>query len=308
MKIVEQKAELVNISNPVEKIEYIGRVCYGSQSSIAPGTADKFVSGLVNSKHYSPLEHAAIAFVMDYDTYRFMCDSILDAQNFAGEKLYLNTIVPDGSRYIISGNFRSWLEFLEICVNEYISVSEAIYKELKKYDSVFGLITHDLLIPSSKCSVLSPEGMNDVESYNHAYYTVHALTNRAIQQEFTRHRPFSFTIESTRYIAYDKEKFGAEIRVIKPWEIDEAGLTSTWVKSMEIVEETYKSFRDFGVSPQNARDILPLCLASDMYITGNRATWEHFFELRLLGVTGAPHPQIKDLANKIYGVMYDDIR
>ena len=43
-----------------EQAELPGRICYGSQDKIAPGTAEKFVKGLMQSNHGAPLEHNGV--------------------------------------------------------------------------------------------------------------------------------------------------------------------------------------------------------------------------------------------------------
>ena len=42
------------------------------------------------------------------------------------------------------------------------------------------------------------------------------LCSRSIQQELTRHRIFSYLIESTRYVNYSKSRFGGELAFILP--------------------------------------------------------------------------------------------
>jgi thymidylate synthase (FAD) len=48
-----------------------------------------------------------------------------------------------------------------------------------------------------------------------------------------------------------------------------------------------------GLKPQEAREILPLCTATEVVYTGFVSDWKHFFELRT-----APnaHPDIRKLA------------
>lgn len=49
---------------------------------------------------------------------------------------------------------------------------------------------------------------------------VHFICDRGILAEFTRHRVFSFSAESTRYCNYSKNKFGNEITCIIPCWMD----------------------------------------------------------------------------------------
>ena len=70
-----------------------------------------------------------------------------------------------------------------------------------------------------------------------------------------------------------------------------------WKWSMIEAEKAYFYQLEQGVSPQIARDSLPLALASDIIVTMNLRSWLHFLELRL--AKGA-HPQMRELAGMIY--------
>ena len=48
-----------------------------------------------------------------------------------------------------------------------------------------------------------------------------------------------------------------------------------------------------GMKPQEARDILPLCTATELVHTAFVSDWKHFFELRC---AGSAHPQARELA------------
>jgi thymidylate synthase (FAD) len=51
--------------------------------------------------------------------------------------------------------------------------------------------------------------------------------------------------------------------------------------------------------PEQARQILPLCTKTEVVYTAFESDWRHFFDLRLFGKTGEPHPQMKQLAELI---------
>lgn len=52
--------------------------------------------------------------------------------------------------------------------------------------------------------------------YHEKRISVKFICSRSIAQEITRHRVFSFLMESQRYVAYNKDKFGGEITYIIP--------------------------------------------------------------------------------------------
>ena len=45
--------------------------------------------------------------------------------------------------------------------------------------------------------------------------------------------------------------------------------------------------------------MLPNALKTELVMTGFVSDWKHFFSLRALGTTGAPHPQAKELAEPL---------
>ena len=53
---------------------------------------------------------------------------------------------------------------------------------------------------------------------------------------------------------------------------------------------------DFGCTPQEARAVLPNSLKTEIVVTANLREWRHFFKLRAVGITGAPHPQMREVA------------
>ena len=56
---------------------------------------------------------------------------------------------------------------------------------------------------------------------------------------------------------------------------------------------------DLGWKPQEARAVLPNALKTELVVTGFASDWNHFFDLRAKGTTGAPHPQAKELAEPL---------
>lgn len=47
--------------------------------------------------------------------------------------------------------------------------------------------------------------------------------------------------------------------------------------------------------PEVARAVLPLCTATTIMVSANLREWVHILNLRVLGTTGKPHPDIEKL-------------
>jgi len=122
----------------------------------------------------------------------------------------------------------------------------------------------------------------------HVSLTFHIVCDRAIQNELVRHRHASFTVESTRYCAYD------ELTVIQP----------TCGVALNYIEDVYNALLKEGKPPDIARAILPLCLATELYMTANLREWRHILKLR---TDKAAHPQMRFIMKQILDIFRDKL-
>ena len=149
----------------------------------------------------------------------------------------------------------------------------------------------------------------------HASVTVKFVVDRGISHELVRHRLASFAQESTRYCNYSKDDFGSEITFIIPEYLEyKSEGWNIWKESMKQAEDAYFKMLDFGLSPQQARAVLPNSLKTEVVMTANLREWRHFFKLRALGTTGKPHPQMFEVTvplledfKQMIPVVFDDL-
>lgn len=149
----------------------------------------------------------------------------------------------------------------------------------------------------------------------HASVTVKFVVDRGISHELVRHRLASFAQESTRYCNYSKDDFGSEITFIIPDYLEyKSEGWNIWKESMKQAEDAYFKMLYFGLSPQQARAVLPNSLKTEVVMTANLREWRHFFKLRALGTTGKPHPQMLEVAvplledmKNLIPVVFDDL-
>ncbi|GHU56885.1 thymidylate synthase [Clostridia bacterium] len=128
----------------------------------------------------------------------------------------------------------------------------------------------------------------------HEKLTVKIICDRGVTHELVRHRIASYSQESTRYCNYSKDKFGNELTFIMPsfWEENTAEYKK-WVQTMQIIENTYNEMTSLGVTPEQARTILPNSLKTEIIVTMNLREWRHFFKLR---TSPKAHPQMREIA------------
>ncbi len=281
MKIIQPSYEIwpqeEGVDGIYRQVERVGRVCYKSEDHVTADSARPFVGRLIANEHFAMLEHASVwlaAPAGELDFYRHNRFSRFASQG--------------GTDYV-STNFRVVAE----------GRREA---DLKRFLSP--------CLPQHERRV-----------------TVHFTTQIATTREFNRHRVNSMAEQSTRYCNYSKNKFGGEISVNRPeWVAAEPGGDTTeqgagtladlvkalaqgadkwwgkldnWLFANLAAERAYMNLIRLGCKPQEARAILPLDTNTELVHTAFVDDWKHFFDLRALGTTGAPHPDAKALAEPL---------
>lgn len=134
-------------------------------------------------------------------------------------------------------------------------------------------------------------GHGDWSIVEHASATVDMIVDRGITHEIVRHRLFSFTQESTRFVNYEKKMPPSFVG--PPIPTQPAHIAEDWHAAIVGCERAYKSMVAAGVSPQIARSVFPNALASRIVITGNLRNWRHFFLMR---TTKEAHPQMRQVS------------
>ena len=277
MKIQNPQYEIW-MQNPGElgiyqQIERAGRVCYKSENNTTEDSAKPFVGRMIEHEHFAMLEHGTVYMTCNHG----------ELPLYASNKFsHVNTI--DGKDYITT-NLRVMAENKTL--------------EDLKYRTDFEKGKHELRI------------------------TVHFTTQIAITREYNRHRANSMAEQSTRYCNYTKNKFGSEISINLPtWvkgdlEINDEKFVElcedvaneetndwtpidAWLFANQAAEFAYMKLIAMGCKPQEARVILPLDTNTELVHTAFVSDWKHFFDLRALGTTGAPHPDAKILAEPLY--------
>lgn len=296
MKLIDPSVSVITEKDPFKKIERVGRTCYKSEDKITEGSAKKFYRGLTSRKHTAMVEHAT--FVFRLDSYLYDVIKVLNCYK------YLN-FTNDNGRYLISGNLRALneAECPILCKALYDVDPELIYNEgLRTYASTYEVDGDVSIVDFSE--IVNP---TENEFMNHFYMTFQYTTDRGVTHEMVRHRPASYAQESTRYCNYVKEQFGGELTFIKPthWDSLPDHIKHSYIKTWESSECEYDYLIRHGETPQQARAVLPNALKTEIIMTACAGELEHYFDLRSRGVTGAPHPDIKkvaDMALTIYEV------
>ena len=244
-------------------IELVGRTCYKSEDKITDDSYKVFVQKMIYSRHYAMLEHGTI-----YIT--------------ASDYIYYTKLIGDYDK------------------NKYSVVKE----HFDECGNVIHCITTNLRVLIENGWINDLCCLSEPTEYHAKRITVKFICNRQVSHEFVRHRVFSFAQESTRYCNYTKGKFGGELTFIEPcwlYNDNKSIAYSDFISTIKLIEYSYFNLiKESGWKPQQAATILPNALKTELVMTGFVKDWQHFFNLRALGKTGAPHPQAKELALPLY--------
>ena len=299
MKIINAQASVLVEDDPIKKIEKCGRVCYKSEDKITEDSAEKFVASIIKRGHEAVLKHASFIFKVSRSVYEDLRGKVNFVENHYPVKLYLR--FTDSEGYIVSGNVRAWRDFFRFSgvppyMNDFVEANPILFPEFKS-DSPFNLEGGEWSIRQ----ISTNEIVSTYQRLVHEDVSVKFICDRGISHEIVRHRPASFCQESTRYCNYSKDGFGGEITVIKPMSFDCSDSPyRIWKRSCENAETAYFDLLDEGCTPQEARDVLPNSLKTELIMTAPLMEWCHFFNLRM---SPAAHPQMQEVASYAYDAM-----
>lgn len=315
MRVIKAGYEILpKQKNLMKKIELVARTCYKSEDLITEDSCIKMVNNLIQRQHYAMLEHATLVLNVDSNSFNDALGLVNHLEkglklrkDYKTFKSYLN-FTDYNAYYIISGNIRAWLEFLNECVEAIGKIPLFFKKYLEQNKTDDNLVLFKsfyqenggmFVYPEEEiwcCQIKDTSKLSIRERLIHETLSVKFTVDRGVTHELVRMRDCSFAQESTRYCNYSKGKFGNEITVIKPcfWNED-TEVFNEWKMGCEESEKSYFILLNEGATPQEARDVLPTSVKADIIMTTNIREWIHILELRALGTTGKPHPQMEEV-------------
>lgn len=278
MKLIKQSFEILKQKDfslvGIKKfIERCGRVCYKSEDKITDDSYEKFVNMLEKRDHARPLEFGTVHLQMYISDFHKLRDT-----------LCINNMWND-----------QWIKYHYAGKLTYVTTNYRYYLAIIK------------VFPSAE-NDFDPQ---DDELYPKRY-TVHFITSRGVMDEFRTHVGLSHLAESTRYCNYSKDKFDNQITFIQPsWiildkeiaPINELCLLSgqydrenpnlRYLASLVDANYAYVLLLNKGWTPQQARDVLPLSVKSELISCGFKDAWENFFYRRC---ANDAHPMAREIA------------
>lgn len=326
-EIIEQQYNDDLLKDMFKHIELCGRTCYKSEDKITDTSYEKFIKILEDSEHGAMLEHGTVYLTVGLGTpiddpqYMWKMDIIKFFQINKYSKVKSEVVnkpvdveikgfgmqqQASATFYYITTNWRVIFENKDLLLIKYINNNYHFTKETVK-DSVLSF-------------------MSKPTENHEKRYTVKFTYHLAVARDVNRHRVQSIGEESTRYCNYSKEKFGGELNYIEPVflsdeekeilndqnehlsfgdmcahisdNLNESSFEAIdyFIFALEACEFAYLNLIKLGWKPQKASLVLPLDTKTESVHTAFVSDWQHFFNLRALGTTGAPRPSAKEVA------------
>lgn len=128
----------------------------------------------------------------------------------------------------------------------------------------------------------------------HEKITIRMCCDIGVYKDLTRHRAgTAFSIESTRYCNYSKDKFTNNIKFIEPCNIDKnTEEYDCWYSAMQSIENYYMKMAELKCTPDQMRMLLPHSTAAEVTMTCNIREWKHILELRCSKFV---HPSVRQM-------------
>lgn len=289
-QVLEQEP---GIEGMYKQIEYCGRISHKSENSITKDSYVDFVKKMHKLQHFATFEHGTVYLLVNEDS---------------------------------NPNITKWKE-----VVDFYKCNP--YSKVKYYDWAYYITTNYRVICENHREA-DMQYWEEPGAYHEKRHTVIFTCDIGVSREYNRHRVDSILEESTRYCNYAKHGKESLNVVVPVWlrenysnvlndylnkdlkdycylvsddREDEFKDIDYWMFANKCAEFCYGNLiNECKWTPQQARTILPLDTKTTLAHTAFDSDWEHFFELRALGTTGAPHPSAKELAEPLMKFFKDN--
>ena len=282
IEILEHASTLVEDLLLIEKA---GRTCYASEKNeITQETAERFIKRLIKSGHESVLEHIPLTYDISNISYS---DLAVFLNNTIGA-VFARPISLTHD-FIISMNLRTLRDALTIIPQN--KIASALGEDIL---SRIPWLLEDKYFSTSKtgqdCKIrwISQQELNGSPREDLIYLTIKfSGISRGLTHELVRHRLCSYSQRSTRYV--DESSLGLVVPPDSEY--------SFWQEEAEALENMYSHLRKSGEAPEDARQVLPTGVTTEIVTSARLSQWKYILRLR---TAKAAHWEIRAVMCDLY--------
>jgi len=150
--------------------------------------------------------------------------------------------------------------------------------------------------------------------FEQSFMTLEIETTRAIAAQILRHRSFTYQEFSQRYadsslLGFDKiplpelRRQDTKNRQNSIDDLDPFDVQTLQLQMQTLFDSSmalYKQMLERGVAKECARNVLPLCVPTKIYMSGSCRSWIHYITLRSANGTQKEHMDVANGCKKIF--------
>ena len=270
MKLIKPSFEIWEQSEGLKgiyrQIERAGRICYHSEDKITEDSAKGFVDRMVKSGHGAMLEHGTV----------YLAIPITTKHSGQSEIRYMDnkySVVRESTGFTMKDDLGDECNCWCVTTNYRVLVENGWLDDLQY--------------------------LCEPTEFHEKRICVRYTSDIHFYKDCTRHRVFSWAIESTRFCNYIKQKFGSSITFATPiWLKEEE--QEEFEEDLKTIESIYFKWINKGWQPQQAAYFLIQGTKAEIIMTGFASDYNHFFDLRSeIAKTGKPHPTVVELVEPL---------
>ena len=156
--------------------------------------------------------------------------------------------------------------------------------------------------------------------FEQSYMTLEISTTRAIAAQILRHRSFTYQEFSQRYA--DSSLLGDKIKLPELRrqdtknrqnsidDLDEFMVQKFQMQMKSLFDSSmalYKQMLEAGVAKECARNVLPLCVGTKIYMTGSCRSWIHYITLRSANGTQKEHMDVALACKEVFKEQFPSV-
>ena len=317
MNLLETKTQIIQqpdgLDGVYKQIEYVGRSCWMSQHMIKEDSATSFVHSLQENGHTAPFEHGTVylkcygsedelkkyaknpysKYVRVYD-HKEVCQGDVD--------YYATEYVTTNYRVIVENDWFDDLKYMcpfdkehhEPRITFHFVCQRAISAEFNRHRH------NSPMESSSRYCNFSGEKFGKEISVCVSNWLIDEAEKHTTQKYF--HKPMG--LEAIDICNKGLEQYCYEVG--NGYDINNMNMVDYWLFANLACEHSYMNMIRLGAKAEEAREVLPLDLKTELYHTAFLSDWLHFCSLRAWKSQGNnPHPEAMKLGRDVFeGLKY----
>ena len=311
VEILPQKYDLEGI---YRHIEIAGRTCYKSEDNITEGSAKAFVDRMIKNGHRAMLEHGTVYLkqAVGRSSSYVKMDHIYFHETFGyelnhyRENKYSESYrkeIGDFTYLFVTTNLRvlvenDWLEDLEyLCEPTEFHEKRITVKFTCDRGVSHEFVRHRVFSfaqESTRYCNYSKDKFNNELTFIIPSWLKNINEGNYIWDDSNPKLTAGCNIEDVGFDDYSN--LTCNNNEVKYSHIDNSSEIDTFFKLLQQCESTYFNLLELKKTPQQARQVLPNALKTELVMTGFKSDWDGFFELRC---DKAAHPDARFIANEL---------